>query len=294
MSEIEKYLSHAGTELRTQVGNEVVTVAEVAGEALKHATGIAPVTMDSEGRVIFPMEGGFHLAVDPSNTMGSNNIKGTEWYATKDGTVEGKKKINSVEFYRTPDPSKSQTINIENDYNPEKGTVGQGAPLIAETKDGRVWVAVQDADRFGIQYKEGFRRGWSRPKDEAPKVKAKNDKIRVRSYTDEDLGMTNANNARLIAPEQRKAYVSYAMTVLSVDTVRPPKVEGAKWMSLERFMTQTEEGIVGGAVSKAVNFDYIKKDAVRMDYWLRRMPNHVQKMKAIEMAKGVQVAEAQK
>lgn len=281
MAELEKYLSYDDKELRTRLWNEVISVADVAGEALKHATGIGPVTMDSSGRVIFPMEGNYKLAVNPSNTMG------TEWYATKDGTIEGKKKINSVEFYRTPDPSKSQVINIENDYNPEKGTVGAGAPLAVETSEG-TWIAVQDADRFGIHYKEGFRRGWNRPANEAPQLKAKLDKIKVRQYTDEQLGLDVTNNARTVGPDGRIAYVSYSLTVLEVSGKRRPKIEGARWMRLERFLTQTEEGIVGGAVSKAVNFEYLKKDPENMQKWLARMPAHVRKMKAIEMSKDKQ------
>lgn len=269
--ESEKYMSWEGKELRTPrrffgiFPGKVITVADVAGEAIKHSDG---VTMDSLGRIQLPTEGGYKLFVDP------NDPNKTEWAAFN---PEGKRKINSVEMWKAPNPAKSQLIFIENDYRGEKGTVGEISPLVIETPKGS-WVAVQHANRFNNQYDEAFRRGWTRPVEEAPKLKTKKTMV-IRKYTDEQLGLTVVNDARIEGPDGRKALISQGLTVVTITSTKRPKIEGASWMRLEKFLTMTEEGMGMGAISKAVNFGYIHTDKGVMDQYLEKLPAHVRKVK---------------
>lgn len=229
--------------------------------------------MDQDGRILLPTAGGYTLVVDPLNPTAS------EWYATKDGSVEGPRKINSAEMWQHPtDSSKSQVIMVENDRRND-GTVGEISPLLVETTEG-VFVAVQNADRYDRQYVEAFRRGWTRPADEAPEVKKANDNFIVEKYTEKDLGLTVSNNARLVAPDGKKAIINDALTVIRSEDGSKPEISGASWMPVEDFLCFTEEGMGKGVVNAANTFGIIKVNSEKMRENRAKIADHVAAVKA--------------
>jgi hypothetical protein len=278
MEKSEKYLSYTGEELRTPKG-KVITVRDVAREQALHS-------LDRDGNIVVPTSGWYWLkfnVLDPDQS---------EWYATYEEktNAEGKteripggpdspRKINSVRlWYDEKDPTKSQLIFDENDYNKEKGTVGEISPLALKTDDG-TYVAVQDASRFGLAYVEVFRRGWSRPKEEAPEVKQFNESIKVTRFTDEQLGLIVTNNARIDAPAGKQAYVSTGLSLLEVKGTNKPELKGARWIPVEAVLTSTEEVMGKSTIQAAVVFGHIQTDPIKLQEYLAQMPKHVRETK---------------
>lgn len=244
-------------------------------------------SLDASGNLVLRTDGWYWLKVDPTDP------NKTEWFATyvevrdKEGKIikvpggpDSSRKINSAKLWiDEKNPSKSQLIFNEEDANLEKGTVGEISPLVLKTSEGS-FVAVQDANRFGLVYIEAFRRGFTRPENEAPQVKKSNDKIRITRYTDEQLGLHHSNNARILAPNGHKAYISDGLTVLETqDSGKPPVTDG-RWIPVEEFMTHTEEGMGKTIIGTAAYLGYIDKaDPVKLKDYLETMPEHVRRAK---------------
>lgn len=276
MAEIEKYSDHNGQELRTQIGNKVITVVDIAAEKFAHLKGL---TMDDKGNAIVPTEGNYFI------DLGLDDPNDTTWFATTvAGDYKGKKKINSVYMYRHETPGRSQIVFNEEGYNPETGKSGQVKPMIYHDKENnRTYVSTQTANRYGNQVVEVDRRDYNRPVEELAKLQDEK-RYEVIKLTEKELGLGMSNTARVTAPGGRLALLSREATLLRGGSEKPV-IENGIWQPYEQFITENMEDMGRDAVMTVKELYNLPVNHELLETYKAKIPSYVEAQLAKEKAK---------
>jgi len=229
----------------------------------KALSTLAEVTKE-DGTFVLDTGNNWFLRVDPLHPENS------EWYTTiVQGDPDAAKKIHSAFMHQGP-PYK-QLVFKENDLDPETKTVGGIQPLVCVDEDGQAFVAVQYRQRHSGVVAEAFRKAWSRPEEQV-KVLAEGGEIT--HYKDVDLGRGLANDARLVAPENKLAQIAYELSVVKGGS-RLPEIDKGNWMPVEEFLMTTLEHMGKGVVAIAGLRGMFPVDKQRMDKQASRLPDFV-------------------